>query len=218
MAARGRPRGFDRDAALQAAMELFWRKGFSATSMADLCGAMGINAPSLYAAFGSKEGLYEAALQHYSEAATPLIWGAFETAPTARDSIAGLLMASAANLPGTDRPPGCMITLATAGQEGCARLGDLVARARADGEVLIAARLRRAVAEGELRPSTDIAALAAFYACVQHGMSIEARDGADRQKLEAIARCALSAWPMLTGADAPPLAGTGCAPPAPPAQ
>lgn len=218
MAARGRPRAFDRDAALKAAMELFWRKGFSATSMADLCAAMGINAPSLYAAFGSKEALYEAALRQYEQAASPLIWGAFEAAPTARESITGLLMASAANLPGTDRPPGCMITLATAGQEGCTRLGDLVAQARAEGEAMIAARLRRAVAEGELPSGTDIVALAAFYACVQHGMSIEARDGADRQKLEAIARCALAAWPVLTGAGAPPPAGTGCAPPAPRGQ
>lgn len=218
MAARGRPRGFDRDVALQAAMELFWRKGFSATSMADLCTAMGINAPSLYAAFGSKEALYEAALQHYSHAASPLIWGAFEAAPTARESITGLLMASAANLSGADRPPGCMVTLSTAGQEGCARLGEVVAQARAEGETMIAARLRRAVAEGELSPGCDIAALAAFYACVQHGMSIEARDGADRQKLEAIARCALSAWPVLTGGGVAPPAGTGCAPPAPPAR
>lgn len=218
MAARGRPRAFDRDAALNAAMELFWRKGFSATSMADLCAAMGINAPSLYAAFGSKEGLYEAALQHYEQAAAPLIWGGFETAPTARGSIAGLLMASAANLPGTDRPPGCMVTLSTAGQEGCERLGELVAQARAEGEAMIAGRLRRAVAEGELPPGTDCAALAAFYACVQHGMSIEARDGADRAKLEAIARSALAAWPALTGASASPPAGKACVPPAPRGQ
>lgn len=218
MAARGRPRAFDRDAALDAAMELFWRKGFSATSMADLCTAMGINAPSLYAAFGSKEGLYEAALQHYEQAAAPRIWGGFETAPTARASIAGLLMASAANLPGTHRPPGCMVTLSTAGQEGSERLGVRVAQARAEGEAMIAGRLRRAVEERELPTGTDCTALAAFYACVQHGMSIEARDGADREKLEAIARCALAAWPALTGADGAPPAGTKCAPPAPPGQ
>ncbi len=75
MAPRGRPRAFDRDAALDAATEMFWRRGFSATSMADLCEAMGISAPSLYAAFGSKEDLYEAALKHYSETSSPLIWG-----------------------------------------------------------------------------------------------------------------------------------------------
>ena len=218
MAARGRPRAFDRDAALGAAMEQFWRKGFSATSMADLCAAMGINAPSLYAAFGSKEALYEAALRHYEEAAAPLIWGRFSAGATAHAAVEALLMDSAANLPGTDRPPGCMVTLSTAGQEGCERLGELVAQARAEGEAMIAGRLRRAVAEGELPPGTDCAALAAFYACVQHGMSIEARDGADRAKLEAIARSALAAWPALTGAGAAPPAGKACVPPAPRGQ
>jgi AcrR family transcriptional regulator len=65
MAVIGRPRGFDRDAALEAAMFLFWRKGFAATSMSDLCDAMGISSPSLYAAFGSKEALYLEAVEHY---------------------------------------------------------------------------------------------------------------------------------------------------------
>ena len=63
MAAMGRPREFDRDAALEAAMFLFWRKGFAATSMNDLCDAMGISSPSLYAAFGSKEALYLEAVE-----------------------------------------------------------------------------------------------------------------------------------------------------------
>lgn len=218
MAGRGRPRAFDRDAALNAAMELFWRKGFSATSMAELCAAMGINAPSLYAAFGSKEALYEAALRHYEQAAVPKIWGRFEAGDTARASLEALLMDSSAHLPGTERPPGCMVTLSAAGQEGCERLGALVAQGRADGEAMIAARLKRAVEEGELPAGVDIVALAAFYACVQHGMSIEARDGADRAKLEAIARCALSVWPVFTGAAARPPAGTAYAPPAPRGQ
>ena len=65
MAVIGRPEGFDRDAALEAAMVLFWRKGFAATSMNDLCDAMGVRSPSLYAAFGSKEALYLEAIEHY---------------------------------------------------------------------------------------------------------------------------------------------------------
>lgn len=204
MSARGRPRAFDRDAALSAAMDVFWRKGFSATSMAELCAAMGINAPSLYAAFGSKADLYEAALRHYGQAASCAVWGGFNSAPTARASIEALLMASAANLPGDDRPAGCMVTLSAVAELGCERLGAVAVQARAEGEAQISARLRRAVEEGELPAGVDIAAIAAFYACVQHGMSIEARDGADRRKLEAIARAALAAWPSLTAAGAPP--------------
>ena len=63
----GRPREFDRDVALQEAMLVFWRKGFLATSMNDLCDAMGIRSPSLYAAFGSKEALYIEAVGHYAK-------------------------------------------------------------------------------------------------------------------------------------------------------
>src|SRR5215218_9208155 len=83
---RGRPRSFDRDAALEQAVRLFWRKGFEATSMADLTAAMGIGAPSLYAAFGSKEALYAEALSYYQERFGTLAWGRFESAATARDA------------------------------------------------------------------------------------------------------------------------------------
>lgn len=218
MAARGRPRAFDRDAALTAAMEVFWRKGYSATSMTDLCAAMGINAPSLYAAFGSKEALYAEAINRYAEVATPLIWGQLETTPTAYAAVESVLMGSAANLPGGGTPAGCMVTLSSVGQEGEARLGALVAETRAQGEHLVAARLARAVDEGELPASIDTRRIARFFACVQQGMSIQARDGASREDLEAVARAALAAWPALTAVGAPRSAGTGNGPPAPPAR
>lgn len=195
MAPRGRPRAFDRDAALEAAMELFWRKGFSATSMADLCEAMRISAPSLYAAFGSKEDLYEAALKHYSETASPLIWGRLESLPTARAAVADMLLASARNLPATDKPAGCMVTLSSVGQECDSRLGAMVATARGEGERLVAQRLARAVREGELPATTDVNSLARFFMCVQQGMSIQARDGASQEALETIAHAAMAAWP-----------------------
>ncbi len=193
---RGRPRSFDRDAALAAAMRLFWRKGYTATSIAELCGAMGIGSPSLYAAFGSKEALYAEALRRYAETAGPLIWGPVDAGATARAAIEGFLMASAANLPATPgRPGGCMMALSAAGSEGCEPLGRAVAAARADGLARLEARLRRGVADGELPGGTDVAALARFYVSVQQGMSIQARDGADRPALEAVARTAMAAWP-----------------------
>src|SRR3979411_1663755 len=74
MAVIGRPRGFDRDAALEAAMFLFWRKGFEAASMNDLCDAMGVRSPSLYAAFGSKEALYLEAVEHYVRTQGPTVY------------------------------------------------------------------------------------------------------------------------------------------------
>lgn len=195
MPPRGRPRAFDRDAALEAAMTLFWQRGFSATSMADLCAAMGISAPSLYAAFGSKEDLYEAALLHYTKTGSPLIWGRLEAIPSARAAIADMLMASARSLPGTDRPAGCMVTLSSVGQECESRLGPLVAAARAEGVQRIAARLERAVAEGELPDGVDISRLARFFVCVQQGMSLQARDGAGQAELSGIAEAAMAAWP-----------------------
>lgn len=197
MAPRGRPRAFDRDAALAAAMELFWQRGFSATSMADLCAAMGINAPSLYAAFGSKEALYEAALTRYGEQAGPRIWGGIEAQPTAYAAVADVLMKAAEALPGIGRPAGCMVALSSVGQEGEARLGALVADARRSGERMLAQRIARAIAEGELPASTDAPGIARFYTCVQQGMSIQARDGAGTAELADIARAALAAWPAL---------------------
>ena len=84
MAVIGRPREFDREAALQAAMLVFWRKGFAATSMNDLCDAMGIRSPSLYAAFGSKEALYLEAMEHYVKTVGPTIWDKLGASERAR--------------------------------------------------------------------------------------------------------------------------------------
>jgi AcrR family transcriptional regulator len=92
MAIIGRPRGFDRDAALEAAMVLFWRKGFAAASMNDLCDAMSIRSPSLYAAFGSKEALYLEAIEHYVRTNGPPIWDRLAEGATARASVENLLL------------------------------------------------------------------------------------------------------------------------------
>src|SRR3954465_6901479 len=98
---RGRPRAFDREAALAQATRLFWEKGFEATSITDLTEAMGIGSPSLYAAFGSKEALYAEALNYYQETNEALVWAGFRAAPTAREAVKALLMDSAAVLTGS---------------------------------------------------------------------------------------------------------------------
>src|ERR1700745_4211462 len=100
-AKRGRPRAFDRKAALERATCLFWEKGFEATSITDLTTGMGIGAPSLYAAFGSKEALYAEALQHYAETNQGYVWAGFYAAPTAREAVRSLLTDSAAALTGS---------------------------------------------------------------------------------------------------------------------
>ncbi|MDF2625000.1 MAG: TetR family transcriptional regulator, partial [Kosakonia cowanii] len=108
---RGRPREFDRTEALNKAMLLFWRKGYTATSMSDLYEAMGIKSPSLYAAFGSKENLYDEVLQHYEQCVAPLIWGDMEQEPSPKRAVASWLERSADMLTRCDLPHGCMVTL-----------------------------------------------------------------------------------------------------------
>jgi AcrR family transcriptional regulator len=195
--ARGRPRAFDRDAALTQATRLFWQRGYEATSIADLTEAMGIGAPSLYAAFGSKEALYVEAVGHYGRQYEALVWSGFLTAPTAREAVQALLMDSAAALTGTvqDNPLGCMVTLSSVGGEGLSDLGERMRAARAATLDRLKARFERAVEAGELAASADLHALARFVQTVQSGMSILARDGAGRADLEAVAEVAMRSWP-----------------------
>ena len=190
---RGRPRAFDRDAALARATREFWEKGFEATSMADLTAAMGIGSPSLYAAFGSKEALYGEALAYYRKNYDALVWDKFMSKDTARAAIEGLLCDSAAALTGdvADIPRGCMVTLSSVGSEGHSDLGDMVRTARAMTLARLAARLERARAEAEIPAAVDVHALARFIQTVQSGMSILARDGASGAELAAVAQLAM---------------------------
>ncbi|NYT41122.1 TetR/AcrR family transcriptional regulator [Sphingomonas sp. R-74633] len=193
---RGRPRAFDREAALARATRLFWQKGYEATSIADLTEAMGIGAPSLYAAFGSKEALYLEALRHYGENYDALVWDGFRAATTAREAVFAYLLDSAAALTGSlaDNPLGCMVTLASAGSDGASALSETMRAARRTGYERLEARLAQAVSEGELPASADIQALARFAQTMQSGMSILARDGAGRAELEEAARIAMLGW------------------------
>lgn len=195
MAERGRPRGFDRDEALERALWLFWSKTYEGTSLADLTEAMGINAPSLYAAFGSKEALFREAVAHYAKRQGAEIWRALREAPTLRAGIEGFLLTTARAYSTPGDPPGCLIVLGTqhAEEETDAAHRELRTRRRANLDEL-KARLARGVTEGELPADFDVAGAAAFLLSVQTGMSVLARDGADRATLEAVARAALSAW------------------------
>jgi AcrR family transcriptional regulator len=195
MMSRGRPREFDRTEALNKAMLLFWRKGYTATSMSDLYEAMGIKSPSLYAAFGSKENLYDEVLQHYEQCVAPLIWGDMEQEPSPKRAIASWLERSADMLTRCDLPHGCMVTLSAVASEGNDRLGQRVQAMRNGGMALLKARLAQAQAQGELPADTDIDALTRLYTSIQQGMSIQARDGASRETLLGIARMAMGLWP-----------------------
>ncbi|QEN85017.1 TetR/AcrR family transcriptional regulator [Labrys sp. KNU-23] len=194
---RGRPVSFDRDEVLEQAMRVFWAKGFSGASMSDLTAAMGIASPSLYAAFGSKENLYRAALDRYVALHKEVVLCIMEL-PTAHESIEGLLRNAVTVFSGTDFPSGCMVEL-TAG-EACEMSPELVAslcEMRAANDENFSTRLRKGVEDGDVPAGTDIRAVASFYATVHKGLSLSARGGTGPDELNSVITSAMAAWPLL---------------------
>lgn len=204
MTPRGRPRSFDRDAVLQQAMRMFWERGYESTSLADLTSATGLKPPSLYAAFGSKEGLFREAVELYTRTDGALTGTALDGGPTAREAVGRMLRENACGYTEDGRPPGCMIVLAAT---TCAveneSVRQLLADTRADTLRSIRARLERGVADGDLPAGTDTGQLADFYGTVLFGLSIRARDGASREALLRVADSAMHAWDALTGGTGP---------------
>ena len=190
---RGRPRTFDRSAALDAAIALFWRQGYEGTSIADLTGAMGVTPPTLYAAFGSKEQLYRAALERY---ASPERRAQQLGDGSAFELIERFLYAAAEGFTDPTRPSGCMLQTATlrcAPENEAARA--TAAELRASAFAVLVAKLEWARAAGELPQTADTNALARFYSAIVQGMSVQAIDGATAAELRELADLALAAWP-----------------------
>jgi AcrR family transcriptional regulator len=202
MAVIGRPREFDRNTALEVAMRLFWQKGFLTTSMTDLCDAMGIRSPSLYAAFGSKEALYLEAIDQYVRTIGPPIWNKLAEGTTARASVESLLLAATDRLPESEKvPAGCMAMLAAACEEWPVSITEVVKKVRSECLGMLRSRLNAAVADGELASSTDTDRLSRFYLSVFQGMAIQARDGATTAVLKGVAETAMAAWPIPQARD-----------------
>lgn len=196
MSKRGRPRSFDRDEALRQAMEVFWEKGYEGASLDDLQAAMGgINPPSFYAAFGSKEQLFLEAIRLYTETVGAKPMRVLMEEPTARGGVEAMLRESAAVFSGHGTPRGCLLVL---GAINCTPAGrniqEHMSGYRAQTPVVIRQRLKRAMAEGDLPAALDPEPLASFYAAVLMGLSIRARDGATRGELDRAIDCAMAAW------------------------
>ncbi len=177
-------------------MELFWRQGYESTSIADLTKAMGINPPSLYAAFGDKEQLFLQAVERYGGHARQPPESIMSAAPSAREAVQRLLESAAREFTDPCHPPGCMVvSAATNCSAAAAHVQAALAARRRSAEANLKARIERGRKEGELAPGTDCGALAKFYCTVIEGMSIQARDGASRRSLLATAAAAMRAWP-----------------------
>ncbi|MBB2969970.1 TetR/AcrR family transcriptional regulator [Mesorhizobium sp. RMAD-H1] len=203
MSERGRPRSFDRDAALERAMEVFEEKGYDGASMADLTKVMGINSPSLYAAFGCKEALFREAVDLYA-ARGAAMWDAVPASPTARAGVEHLLRSSAIAFTAGEKPRGCLIVLGVLHEdEDNDSAWRMLRDHRADNLRTLRERLERAVEEGELPEGLDCSGVASFYMTVQQGMALQARDGATREMLLKIAESAMAGWENLTASAAP---------------
>ncbi|MBR0951401.1 TetR/AcrR family transcriptional regulator [Bradyrhizobium canariense] len=189
----GRPREFDAETALDQAMEVFWRHGYEGATIAQLTEAMGINPPSLYACFGNKEGLLKAALDRYSKLRG--VWmDEVVAAPTAREVAERMLLGIADKQTDPANPPGCLLVQGgIACGTGSENVPFELAARRAENEDQLRDRFIRAKAEGDLKPTSDPAALARYVSAVSVGMGVMASSGSDREALRQVASVAVQA-------------------------
>jgi AcrR family transcriptional regulator len=192
---KGRPRAFDIDQALDCAVQVFWQKGYQGASLSDLTSAMGINRPSLYAAFGDKQALFRKVLDRYADGPAAYVREALKK-PTARAVVERLLRGAIDMLSDPRTPQGC---LTVQGALSCGAAADAVRQElnsrRAAGEAAIRERFERAKAAGDLPPGSNPADLARYVTTVMHGLAVQAAGGASRAELMRVARMALRVWP-----------------------
>lgn len=191
----GRNREFDVDQALDAALCVFWRKGYEGVSYTDLTQATGVERPALYSAFGNKEALFRRVLARYYEHYLDFFPAALEL-PTSREVVAHILRSAAELHTRYPDRRGCLgVHGALAGSDDAEPIRRALIDARAEGEASLRDRLERAKQEGDLPETANAAALAAFVLAVLHGMAVQAKAGFSRDMLEAVAEQALSTWP-----------------------
>jgi len=195
-AVRGRPRDFDIDKALDKAVRVFWRKGYLGTSLADLTKSMGINRPSLYAAFGDKQSLFHKALDRYADGPSAYLREALKE-PTARAVVEHILL-EVVEMSTDSRNSGCLLVR---GAFSCGDPSDPirqeVVERRESIEGDLRKRFNRAIVEGDLPRDADAGALARFVLAINGGIAVQAATGATRAQLLRVAEIVLGAWPPM---------------------
>ena len=185
---KGRPRGFDRDEALARALDVFWQRGYEPASIVELCAAMGINPPSLYAAFGNKATLFLEAVNFYDRKYWDAARVAMGQEPDVYRGIESFFKEAAAILLSPRAPCGCLVVLAAINvSPNSTEVYEAIRSMRRAGKTFFAQRLRQGVEDGQLPRNTDIDSLAATLKAMLEGMSIQARDGLPQAELAGIA-------------------------------
>jgi len=196
MARTGRPRTFDRDAAVEQAMKLFWARGFEPTTLADLRAALGdLSAASFYAAFGSKEALFSECLALYMRTCGELTDCLRQPDLSHRDAMCSLLYRAIRVQTAPDKPSGCMAVLSGLNCfGGNGAVAEEVAEARRFTREAIAECVRAGQAAGELPADTDGAALTLVLDTFLKGVAVQARDGIDAEQLHRSAELLMQLW------------------------
>lgn len=185
---RGQGRKFDVDSALDQAMFAFWEHGYEGTSVSMLTGAMGINPPSLYSAFGGKEGLFFAAVDRYLATRGDFMARAIAEEPQAAKLISRLLYDAAVHYTDDSCPGGCLIISSAVGVTDANRgIADRLRDMRNANVALLSERISENIADGILPPSWEPVDIAELIGVIIQGMSQRARDGATRHQLERVA-------------------------------
>jgi len=191
----GRTRQFDADEALDRALEVFWARGYEGATLPELTRAMGINRPSLYAAFGNKEELFRKALERYLTGPQSFVGEALKQ-PTARGVTEALFSGFIRMQRGRDQARGCLVV------QGALACGEEAEPVRRELARLIQAavtafreRFERAVQDGDLPKGTDCAGLARYVATVLNGLAVQAASGATEKDLRLVSARAMQAWP-----------------------
>ncbi|MEU3838756.1 TetR/AcrR family transcriptional regulator [Streptomyces sp. NPDC028635] len=188
---RGRPRAFDRDRAVLDAARLFWRRGYSGTSTRALAATLGLSTSSLYAAFGSKAGLFEEAVRTYAERYREIYQQA--VAENDIEMVVERILTDSVHefTQPSDTHPGCLISSAVmTDSTSTLDTSAYVAELHSSNEQALRVRIERAIKDGELVEGTDAAALTGLIQSVWHGLSVRSNVDTPREDLLATARLA----------------------------